>query len=109
MEASSHFAAENIWYAHIYGVYVDSADQSYTADLRLHIFCLQARPMTSNRGAGFSSNPRGRFDPMNQGKSALGTGTGSSLLPKKQKPNAEEVCSGTGRHTTPAYVCPLSM
>lgn len=47
--------------------------------------------MTSNRGAGFSSNPRGKFDPFNQGKSALGAGTGSSLLPKKQEPSAEEV------------------
>lgn len=47
--------------------------------------------MTSNRGAGFSSNPRGRFDPLNQGKSALGSGTGSSLLPKKQEPSSEEV------------------
>jgi hypothetical protein len=47
--------------------------------------------MTSNRGAGFSSNPRGRFDPLSQGKSALGTGSGTSLLPKKQEPSAEEV------------------
>jgi hypothetical protein len=66
--------------------------------------------MTSNRGAGFSSNPRGRFNPMNQGKSTLGTGTGSSLLPKKQEPNAEEVCSETGimdhvKDGTTAHVC----
>lgn len=52
------------------------------------------RPMTSNRGAGFSSNPRGRFDPLSQGKSALGSGTGSSLLPKKQEPSSEEVARG---------------
>lgn len=50
--------------------------------------------MTSNRGAGFSSNPRGRFDPLNQGgKSALGAsgGSSSSLLPKRQEPSVDEV------------------
>ena len=52
---------------------------------------LQARPMTSNRGAGFSSNPRGRFDPLNQAKSALGAAGSSSLLPKKQEPSPDEV------------------
>lgn len=63
--------------------------------------------MTSNRGAGFSSNPRGRFDPFSQGKSALGTGTGSSLLPKKQEPSAEEVRSCRTPHHTVSRVCRL--
>lgn len=52
---------------------------------------LQARPMTSNKGAGFSSNPRGRFDPFGQAnKSHLAAG-GASLLPKKQEASKEEV------------------
>lgn len=54
---------------------------------------LQARPMTSNRGAGFSSNPQAKFDPLSQGqKGALGTS--SSILPKKQEASPDEVgCS----------------
>lgn len=47
--------------------------------------------MTSNRGAGFSSNPRSRLDGQ---KGALGAG--GSILPKKQEPSAEEVRARAG-------------
>eukprot|EP00877_Chromochloris_zofingiensis_P003785 jgi/Chrzof1/13407/Cz07g31250.t1 len=49
-----------------------------------------ARPMTSNRGAGFTSTPKGKFDPFNQGRGPL-TGTTSSLLAKKSEASPEEV------------------
>lgn len=52
---------------------------------------LQARPMTSNRGAGFSSNPKGRFDPFGQASKGVTAGSGSSLLLHKQEASAEEV------------------
>lgn len=52
---------------------------------------LQARPMTSNRGAGFSSNPKGRFDPFGQASKGVTAGSGSSLLLRKQEASAEEV------------------
>lgn len=46
--------------------------------------------MTSNRGAGFTSTPKGKFDPFNQGRGPL-TGTTSSLLAKKSEASPEEV------------------
>jgi hypothetical protein len=52
--------------------------------------------MTSNRGAGFSSNPKGRFDPFgqaNKGVASAGGGS-SSLLPRKQAASTEEVARG---------------
>eukprot|EP00879_Flechtneria_rotunda_P033113 GHRR01036646.1.p1 GENE.GHRR01036646.1~~GHRR01036646.1.p1 ORF type:complete len:203 (+),score=93.69 GHRR01036646.1:559-1167(+) len=73
-----------------------NAAPSYTPAWIMVVSYLQARPMSSNRGAGFSSNPRGRFDPFGQaGKSPLGAGSSSSsLLPKKQEPSAEEIARG---------------
>uniref|UniRef100_A0A383VFE7 Uncharacterized protein n=1 Tax=Tetradesmus obliquus TaxID=3088 RepID=A0A383VFE7_TETOB len=51
-----------------------------------------ARPMTSNRGAGFSSNPKGRFDPFGQANKGMASAGGSSsLLPRKQAASTEEV------------------
>ena len=50
--------------------------------------------MTSNRGAGFTSAPRGKFDPLNQGKALLGGSTAAgafSLLGKKAEASPEEV------------------
>ncbi|KIZ01185.1 putative Intraflagellar transport protein [Monoraphidium neglectum] len=50
-----------------------------------------ARPMTSNRGAGFSSAPRAKFDPLGgPGRSALAANGPSSLLPRKGKASPEE-------------------
>ena len=50
--------------------------------------------MTSNRGAGFSSAPRGKFDPLGAaGRPALAGATAasaSSLLPKKGEASPEE-------------------
>ncbi|KAF8060003.1 Ift88 [Scenedesmus sp. PABB004] len=57
-----------------------------------------ARPMTSNRGAGFSSQPHGRFDPFGQAaKGLLGGAGGGSLLPKKQEASPKEVARGHER------------
>eukprot|EP00882_Tetradesmus_deserticola_P025004 GHRQ01027400.1.p2 GENE.GHRQ01027400.1~~GHRQ01027400.1.p2 ORF type:complete len:109 (-),score=46.64 GHRQ01027400.1:542-868(-) len=62
------------------------------------LFCCYrqaARPMTSNRGAGFSSNPKGRFDPFGQANKGLASAGGSSsLLPRKQAASTEEVARG---------------
>lgn len=46
------------------------------------------RPMTSNRGAGFSSAPNKKFDPLNQGKS--GMSMGSTMLNKAKDATPEE-------------------
>jgi intraflagellar transport protein 88 len=47
--------------------------------------------MTSNRGAGFSSAPRAKFDPLGgPGRSALAANGPSSLLPRKGKASPEE-------------------
>lgn len=52
--------------------------------------------MTSNRGAGYSSNPsnRGRFDPFGQANKSVVAGGSSSLLPRKQEASSEEVQRG---------------
>jgi intraflagellar transport protein 88 len=56
----------------------------------------QARPMTSVKGAGFSSQPRpnstGRFDPLNQ--AAKGP---APALQKKSEATPEEQCKETER------------
>jgi hypothetical protein len=51
--------------------------------------------MTSNKGAGFSSNPRGRFDPFGQANKSHWAAGSASLLPKKQEASKEEVRKGT--------------
>lgn len=54
--------------------------------------------MTSNRGAGFSSASKGRFDPFGQANKGSMATPSSSLLPKKQEASPEEVwsiCSDT--------------
>ncbi len=50
-----------------------------------------ARPMTSNKGAGFSSGPpRGKFDPLKQGASPLSGGAGGPGARKEGGPSLEE-------------------
>ncbi|KAL0039331.1 hypothetical protein WJX79_003743 [Trebouxia sp. C0005] len=46
-----------------------------------------ARPMTSNKGAGYRSTPRGRFDPLNQAASGA-----ANALDAKLQASPEELC-----------------
>ncbi|GFH15488.1 uncharacterized protein HaLaN_11724, partial [Haematococcus lacustris] len=41
-----------------------------------------ARPMTSNRGAGFTSVPNKKFDPLSQTRASTGAGAKAQLLQK---------------------------
>jgi intraflagellar transport protein 88 len=52
----------------------------------------QARPMTSNRGAGFTSAPNKRFDPLNRstGSALGGSGGGNLLIARKADSTPEE-------------------
>eukprot|EP00891_Asterochloris_glomerata_P007067 jgi/Astpho2/7067/fgenesh1_pm.00107_%23_31_t len=49
---------------------------------------LGERPMTSNKGAGYSSGPRGRFDPLNQ----AATGRAATPLAKVEEASPDEQC-----------------
>ncbi len=50
-----------------------------------------ARPMTSNRGAGFTSAPNKKFDPLNRSMgSTLGSSTGSALAKKGDATSEEQ-------------------
>jgi hypothetical protein len=88
------------------GVWVDGADKGdpgHSAVCRGVWHCkqhalpwLQARPMTSNRGAGFSSAPRGKFDPL-AGRSALGPGEESPWRNLQQVDSALGAVHGCSR------------
>ncbi|KAK9806351.1 hypothetical protein WJX72_011075 [[Myrmecia] bisecta] len=52
----------------------------------------EARPMTSNKGAGYSSAPKGRFDPLNQASRSP-----AQPLAKKTELSPEEQCKAAER------------